>query len=90
MTSRPRNALAAELEEFIAAIAERQSVQVTAEAGRAAVAVAEMVLESIRAHRWDARDDGPTGPLPIPAPSILRGPHWRGAPQPRPQHREAG
>jgi predicted dehydrogenase len=86
----PRNALADELEEFISGVRERRPVQVTAEAGRAAVAVAESILESIRTHQWDGRQDGAIGPLVAPAPSILRGPHWRTTPEPRPAHREAG
>ena len=86
----PRNALAEELEEFVAGIYERQPVRVTAEAGRTAVAVAELVLESIRTHQWDGRQDGSIGPMVAPEPSILRGPHWRTTPEPRPAHREAG
>jgi predicted dehydrogenase len=86
----PRNALADELQEFVAGIQERQPVRVTADAGRAAVAVAESILNSIRTHSWSARPDGPVGPLAAPEPSILRGPHWHAAPETRPVRREAG
>jgi hypothetical protein len=57
---------------------------VTGEQGRDAVAVAEQVLAKIHAHRWDGQRDGPTGPMAIPAPSVI--PAWQ-LPQRR---REAG
>jgi predicted dehydrogenase len=83
-----RNALADELDDFVTSIRQQRDPRVTGSQGREAVAVAESVLRSIAAHAWDGREAGPIGPLAIPAPSILRGPHWQ--PQSPPARREAG
>jgi predicted dehydrogenase len=78
-----RNALADELRDFVDAVRNRTEPRVTGRQGRDALAVAEAVLQSMRAHRWQTGE-----PLP-PAP-ILRGPHWKTALPTRPIHREAG
>lgn len=87
-----RNAIADELSDFIDAIGQRRPPRVDGGRGRAALAAAEQILDSIARHRWDGRVDGPTGPLALPSLPVLRGPHWR-RPQPAdapPLRREAG
>ncbi len=86
----PRNALADELADFIQAIRTAGVPRVSGEQGRDVVAVAQQILSQIGAHRWEGEAEGPIGPLAIPAPSILRGPHWDRTPQPTPRRREAG
>jgi predicted dehydrogenase len=78
------NALADELRDFTDSIRQSRPPRVTGSQGRDAVAVAEAILDSIRVHAWHGREAGPIGPLAAPAPSILRGPHWQPAAQPRP------
>jgi len=84
-----RNALADELRDFCDSIREQRSPRVTGRHGRDAVAAAEAILHAIRTHAWDGNAAGQIGPLAAPAPSILRGPHWRPVPT-RPIRREAG
>lgn len=60
--------LTRELEEFVAAVRTGAPVQVTGEQGRAALAVACRVVDSLREHRWDGRAGGPTGPTDLPPP----------------------
>jgi predicted dehydrogenase len=78
-----RNALADELRDFVDAVRNHTEPRVTGLQGRDALAVAEAVLESMHAHRWN------TGESLAPAP-ILRGPHWKTPLPARPVHREAG
>jgi predicted dehydrogenase len=85
-----RNALLDELHDFVGSVREGRPPRVTGVAGREAVSVAEAILESIRTHQWEGRAGGPVGPLAMPEPSILRGPHWHLAPEPDADHREAG
>jgi predicted dehydrogenase len=80
----PTNALADELRDFVDAIRAGGQPRVTGQHGRDAVAVAESILQSISSHRWSGQAAGPVGPLAVPSPSILRGPHWQPAAQPRP------
>jgi predicted dehydrogenase len=84
------NALADEQAEFVASIREGRAPLVSGRRGRAALAAAEQVLQSIAAHRWEGRADGPQGPLARRQPGVLRGPHWQRAPQATPTRREAG
>jgi predicted dehydrogenase len=92
------NALLEEQRDFVAAIREGRSPLVSGVDGRNALAVAECILSSIAAHRWESADAASQGPLPIffhsSEPSILRGPHWDQSPQEPPQEaplrREAG
>jgi len=60
--------LTRELEEFVAAARTGVPVQVTGEQGRAALAVACRVVDSLRQHRWDGDAGGPTGPTELPPP----------------------
>jgi predicted dehydrogenase len=80
-----------ELEDFSASILEGRPPRVTGEHGREALVVAQRVLDSLAAHRWDGKHEGRTGPHAIPSRHVLQGPHWRmaGAPQPV-EWREAG
>ena len=77
-----RNALADELRDYVDAVRNSTRPRVTGREGRDALAVAEAIVESIRAHRWQVRE-------PMPAP-ILRGPHWKHSIPTRSIHREAG
>jgi predicted dehydrogenase len=85
-----RNALVDELQDFVDSVQHQRAPRVTGTAGREAVEVAERILTAIRTHQWHGRADGPVGPLAVPEPSILRGPHWHSATQPNTDHREAG
>jgi hypothetical protein len=77
----PRNAILDEQREFVAAVRSAGPVRVSGEQARAALDAAERVLDKIAAHRWTADVEGPMGPLAIPAPALLRGPHWPGSPR---------
>jgi predicted dehydrogenase len=78
-----RNALADELRDFVDAVRNGTEPRVTGREGRDALAVAEGIVESIRAHRWQVRE-------PMPPAPILRGPHWKRSIPARSIHREAG
>lgn len=84
------DAITAELLDFAEAVRTGRAPQVGGEQGRDVVALAEEILSRIAIHRWDARPDGPIGPRALPAPTILRGPHWQtSATKPGPR-RQAG
>jgi predicted dehydrogenase len=85
-----RNALLDELHDFVDSVEHQRAPRVTGAAGRDAVDVAERILSAIRQHQWEGRAGGPVGPLAMPEPSILRGPHWHAAPKPNADQREAG
>jgi hypothetical protein len=73
------NALVEEQRDFLECIRTGRAPRVPGEQGRIAVAAAESILASIRAHHWEEGRHDLTGPLRIFAPSepnILRGPHW--------------
>lgn len=61
------NAIEQELIDFATAIETGRAPRVTGADGRDAVAVAEMVLERVREHRWDGAESGRKGPLAAPA-----------------------
>ncbi len=88
------NALLEEQRDFISAIRDGRSPLVSGAEGRSALAVAEQILTSIAAHRWESAETAANGPLPIfvhsGEPSILRGPHWDHVPNDAPLRREAG
>lgn len=85
-----RNAIADEQSDFVHSIRSQRAPRVDGEQGRAALAVAERILEQIATHRWHGRSDGPTGPQARPAWPILRGPHWQQQFDPTLHRREAG
>jgi predicted dehydrogenase len=86
-----QNALLEEQRDFVAAIRETREPRVTGQQGREVLAVAEQILESIAAHRWDGENGMRTGPLALPVPPILRGPHWSKIAAEQLEHRrEAG
>jgi predicted dehydrogenase len=58
--------LTAELQEFVAAVRERNRPRVNGEDARSAVALAGGILAQIRTHAWG--DAGATGPLHLPPP----------------------
>lgn len=71
-----REPLALELENFVAAVRGESLPQVTGEDALAALRVADQILQSLDAHRWDG------GPSPNASASslssVLKGPHaWR-------------
>jgi predicted dehydrogenase len=60
--------LTRELLEFLRCVRTGQSPRADAAAGRDALALASRVLDSIRTHAWDGRQDGPAGPYQAPPP----------------------
>jgi predicted dehydrogenase len=60
--------LTLELQDFLHSVRSGERPRVSGDDGRDALALASRVLESIRTHAWEARDDGPVGPLHLPAP----------------------
>lgn len=74
------DALALELADFLESILGRRSPQAPGEAGRDAVALAERILRKIHTHAWDARPDGPIGPMAVPRPAAVPSPHFRLSP----------
>lgn len=69
-------ALAMELEDFIAAARGESRPRVGGEDGLAAMRLAEQVLRSLEAHRWDST--GAPAPVPSESSPALQGPHaWR-------------
>jgi predicted dehydrogenase len=60
------NAIEQELVDFAAAIRTGRPPRVTGADGRDAVAVAERILECVRAHQWDGADGRRVGPLAAP------------------------
>ena len=79
-TVEPRDALTAELEDFVEAIRTGRPPRVTGEHARGAISIAEGVLAAISGHAWDGHRDGRVGPLANPEPDVIPSPHWR---QPR-------
>jgi predicted dehydrogenase len=63
------DALTRELSDFVRCVRTGSRPRVNGEDGRAAVALACRVLESVANHQWEGRPDGPTGPSNMPAPS---------------------
>jgi len=61
------NAIEEELKDFINASLGGAKPRVTGADGRDAVAVAEMVLQSVAEHQWDGSAEGRIGPLATPA-----------------------
>jgi predicted dehydrogenase len=71
------NPILEEQREFLAAIRNNTSVTVSGNEGRSALDIAERILTSLAAHRWNGAATGAIGPRPSTRGSILRGPHWR-------------
>jgi predicted dehydrogenase len=85
------NALLEEQNDFAASIHEHREPRVTGQQGRAVLAVAEQILQAIARHRWDGQSGSRIGPLAMPTPPILRGPHWSQPADKQPhRRREAG
>ena len=62
------DALTRELTHFVQCVRTGSRPRVSGEDGRAAVALACRVLDSVARHQWEGRPDGPTGPSNMPAP----------------------
>lgn len=90
LAAEPTNAIAVEQADFVAAIRAGAPPRVSGEDGRAAVALAEEILDSIRAHPWDGRADGRVGPFATPIPPFVRPPVWAWPADSHPHRREAG
>jgi hypothetical protein len=77
----PGAPLAMELENFIRAARGREAPRVGGEEALRAMRLADQVLRSLEAHRWDAEPAATTTAAPRPpaeAGSVLQGPHaWR-------------
>lgn len=85
------DALALEIEDFLASIRARSEPRVNGEAGRDAMAVAEQILARIQTHCWDDSMDGPAGPLGLPRRHVIPAPHFDLAGVQRPAiHEKAG
>jgi predicted dehydrogenase len=85
------DALALEIDDFVESIRTSRDPQVSGEAGRDALAVAEQILGRIHAHCWDASIDGPTGPFALPRRPVIPAPHFDLAGNHAPAvHKEAG
>jgi hypothetical protein len=89
LQAEPQDAITAELLDFANSIRQGRSPRVPGEHGRDALAVAEQILHKIASHAWNGAADGPVGPLAIPRPQIIPGPHWSRTSLPA-EHREAG
>ena len=63
-----REPLALELEDFVQAIRTGSRPRVTGADALRAIRLADQVLRSLRAHAWEGRLDGPTGPHHLPEP----------------------
>jgi predicted dehydrogenase len=63
--------LTRELQHFVTCVQTGARPRVGAEEGRAAVALAAQVLDSLRGHAWEGRADGPVGPAQLPPPCGL-------------------
>jgi predicted dehydrogenase len=61
--------LTRELEDFVRCVRTGSRPRVSGADGRDAVVLAGRVLESLRAHVWDAGDPATRGPLAVPPPS---------------------
>jgi predicted dehydrogenase len=61
--------LTAELRHFVDCVRTGRRPRVTGEDGRDALALAERVLASIRAHQWEGTSDGAVGPTRMPRPA---------------------
>ena len=63
-----RDQLTAELEDFITCVRTGRKPRVSGEDARAAIILADRIVEKVRSHRWNGVADGPTGPNQLPAP----------------------
>lgn len=89
-TAEAVDALALEIDDFVASIRTPRAPRVTGQHGRDAVAVAERVLASLESHAWDDAADAPMGPLFVPRHTVPP-PHFDRAPRRAPlPRREAG
>lgn len=70
------DAITAELLDFTESIRTGRSPRVPGEQGQQAMEVAERILGRLGSHAWNGTPDGPVGPLAVPGPNIIRGPHW--------------
>lgn len=60
--------LTKELQHFVGCVRSGTRPRVSGEDARDAIALATRILDSIRAHAWEGRPDGPVGPSHLPAP----------------------
>lgn len=67
--------LTCELQDFVRAVTTHTPPRVTGHDGRNALALAERVVQSLRAHSWTGTNAGPVGPAHIPTPIGTLFPH---------------
>jgi predicted dehydrogenase len=60
--------LTSELKSFIDCVRHNKTPRVPGEAGRDALALAERVLDALRAHQWEGSPNGAVGPHGMPKP----------------------
>jgi predicted dehydrogenase len=70
------DALALQMQDFVAAIRADRAPRVTGVAGRDALAVAQQIVASIAQHAWNGTADGPIGPHGQLVPSVVPAPHF--------------
>ena len=61
--------LTAEILHFLQCVRTGARPRVSGQDGREALALAERVLDALRQHAWEGREDGPVGPHQLPAPA---------------------
>jgi predicted dehydrogenase len=71
--SKPINAIQEEQRDFVISVRTGQPPCVTGAAGRDALAVCEMILESIEDHAWDGTSEGRHGAFAMPALPVIAG-----------------
>jgi predicted dehydrogenase len=74
------NALLEEQRDFVAAIRTGRAPRVDGRQAREVIAVAERILASVAAHRWETDEPASSDAVPQPGHDILRGPHWNRTP----------
>ncbi|MDX2038584.1 MAG: Gfo/Idh/MocA family oxidoreductase [Isosphaeraceae bacterium] len=78
-----RDALTAELEDFVTAVRTGSAPKVTGIEALRAMRLADQILRSLNTHHWEGLEEGPTGPRDLPEPIIepiigLQGPKtWK-------------
>ena len=74
-----RNAIADEQQDFVDSIEQHRAPQVTGDDGLRRLELAERVLASMAAHRWDGVATGRAGPHGQEEQVVVRPPHWDAA-----------
>jgi predicted dehydrogenase len=70
-----RDQLTAELVHFTECVHAGATPRCSGRDAMRTITLAEQILDSLRRHRWDGEESGPTGPLHLPSPKGLLFPH---------------